>query len=110
MLTLTPGLLYNRGPVFDHAEYGLLVLPSYSDPYWTTEGRQAPRKSWHWFFGVNRVLSKVYKSLVLVYVDIPPPTAFSEEGHAQDGLAQLLQRFKIRECMAKRWSSNRNRD
>lgn len=83
-----------RGPVFDHAEYGLLVLPSYK------------RLSWHQLMGVNRVLSKVFKSLVLVYVDIPSPTAF-EQG---EGLADVLKQYQIREVMVKRWSSNRNRD
>ncbi|ROW02002.1 hypothetical protein VMCG_05509 [Cytospora schulzeri] len=103
-------LLYYRGPVFDHAEYGLLILPSYSDPYWKAIGKEAPRKSWHWFMGVNRVLSKVFKRLVLVYVDIPPPTAFLEDGKPRDGMAGLLKRYKMREVMVKRWSSNRNRD
>ncbi|CAN8096242.1 unnamed protein product [Discula destructiva] len=101
-------LLYNRGPVFDHAEYGLLVLPSYSHPYWKAEGRQGARKSWHWLMGVNRVLSKVFKSLVLVYVDVPPPTAFSES--SEIGLLGALKQYRIREQMVKRWSSNRNRD
>jgi tRNA-splicing endonuclease subunit Sen2 len=103
-------LLYYRGPVFDHAEYGLLVLPSYSDPYWRAMGKEASRKSWHWFMGVNRVLSKVFKRLVLVYVDIPPPTVFLEDGSPRDGMVDLLKTYRIREVMVKRWSSNRNRD
>ncbi|KAJ4416166.1 tRNA splicing endonuclease subunit sen2 [Gnomoniopsis sp. IMI 355080] len=88
-------LLYMRGPVFDHAEYGLVVLPSYK------------RLTWHQLMGVNRVLSKVFKSLVLVYVDIPSPTAL-EQG--EGGLAAGLSQYKLREVMVKRWSSNRNRD
>lgn len=103
-------LLYTRGPVFDHAEYGVLVLPSYSDPHWKSVGKQAPQKSWHWLMGVNRVLSKVFKSVLLVYVDIPPPTAFLEDGAPRDGLAELLKKYRIREQLVKRWSSNRNRD
>lgn len=103
-------LLYTRGPVFDHAEYGVLVLPSYSDPYWKSTGKQAPQKSWHWLMGVNRVLSKVFKSVLLVYVDVPPPTAFLEDGSPRDGLAELLKKYRIREQLVKRWSSNRNRD
>lgn len=108
----TDWLLYTRGPVFDHAEYGVLVLPSYSDPYWKSVGKQAPRKSWHWLMGVNRVLSKVYKSVLLVYVDVPPPSAFLEDGSPRDeeGLAGLLKKYRIREQLVKRWSSNRNRD
>lgn len=97
-----------RGPVFDHAEYGLLVLPSYVDPEWKADGRQLPRKSWHWLMGVNRVLSKVFKSLVIIYVEIPPPNVFSEE-HGPIDLVDVLKRYKIREVMVKRWSGNRNR-
>lgn len=103
-------LLYTRGPVFDHAEYGVLVLPSYSDPYWKLVGKEGPRKSWHWLMGVNRVLSKVFKSVLLVYVDVPPPTAFEEDGTPRDGLVELLKKYRIREQLVKRWSSNRNRD
>lgn len=84
-----------RGPVFDHAEYGLLVLPS------------GKRPTWHQLMGVNRVLSKVFKSLVLVYVDVPTSIAL-EPG--EGGLASVLSQYKIREIMVKRWSSNRNRD
>lgn len=97
-----------RGPVFDHAEYGLLVLPSYAHPEWKATGRQLPRKSWHWLMGVNRVLSRVFKSLVIVYVEIPPPSAFSEQHPAED-LVAMLKQYKVREIMVKRWSGNRNR-
>lgn len=100
-------MLYDRGPVFNHAEFGLLIIPSYSDPYWTAQGTEALRPSWRWFHGVNRVLTTVFKSLVLVYVDIPPPsTAVDSTG--QD-IPHLLGRYQVREVMIKRWSSNRNR-
>ena len=106
----TDWLLYTRGPVFDHAEYGVHVVPSYSDPYWKSVGKQAPRKSWHWLMGTNRVLSKVFKSVLLVYVKVPPPSAFREDGSPKDGLVELLKKYHIREQLVKRWSSNRNRD
>ncbi|KAJ9134278.1 tRNA-splicing endonuclease subunit Sen2 [Pleurostoma richardsiae] len=98
-------MLYDKGPVFSHAEFGLLVLPSYSSPEWKEQGRQAPRRSWHWLHGINRVLSHVLKSLVLVYVDVPPPSAFEKS----DGIASILKQYKVREIMVRRWSSNRNR-
>ena len=104
-------LLYTRGPVFDHAEYGVLVLPSYSDPYWKSVGKQAPQRSWHWLMGVNRVLSKVFKSVLLVYVEVPPrSTCLEQDGSPRDGLAELLKKYRIREQLVKRWSLNRNRD
>ncbi|KAI9744268.1 MAG: tRNA splicing endonuclease subunit sen2 [Claussenomyces sp. TS43310] len=107
-------LLYNRGPVFTHAEFAVMILPSYSDPYWSRDAdtRQYVAKkqsrSWSWLHCVNRVNSQVKKTLVLVYVDIPPPLATEvEDGMAIDG---ILARYKVREMVLKRWISNRSRD
>ena len=58
--------------------------------------------------GVNRVLSHVLKSLVLVYVDIPSPTVFDEEMQ-RGGIAAALKLYTIREVMVRRFSANRNR-
>lgn len=100
-------LLYTRGPVFDHAEFGLIIVPSYSDPWWKARGKQGPQKTWPWLHSVVRVLSHVIKSLVLVYVDIPPPPKF--DAALETGCAEALKLYKVREVMVKRWSSNRNR-
>ncbi|KAF5011195.1 hypothetical protein FDECE_2681 [Fusarium decemcellulare] len=100
-------LLYTRGPVFDHAEFGLIVIPSYSDSLWKESGKQNPQKSWSWLHGTVRVLSHVTKSLVLIYVDVPPPSKFEEA--LEKGVAEALKLYKVREVMVKRWSSNRNR-
>ncbi|OTA08754.1 tRNA-splicing endonuclease beta chain [Trichoderma parareesei] len=100
-------LLYARGPVFDHAEFGLIVIPSYSDEWWKKQGKQGPRKPWSWLHSVVRVLSHVTKSLVLVYVDVPPPHKFDEA--LKTGAAEAMKLYKVREVMVKRWSSNRNR-
>ncbi|PTU20999.1 hypothetical protein P175DRAFT_0509502 [Aspergillus ochraceoroseus IBT 24754] len=72
-------LLYNRGPVFSHAEFAIVVIPSYDHPYWSESqdrkaecaGKQA--RSWWWLHCVNRVQAQVRKSLVVCYVEIPPP-------------------------------------
>jgi tRNA-splicing endonuclease subunit Sen2 len=100
-------LLYTRGPVFDHAEFGLIVIPSYSDAWWKKQGKQGPRKPWSWLHSVVRVLSHVTKSLVLIYVDVPPPHKFEEA--LENGITEAMKLYKIREVMVKRWSSNRNR-
>ncbi|KAH8841782.1 hypothetical protein MCOR07_002358 [Pyricularia oryzae] len=104
-------LLYRRGPVFDHAEFGLVVLPSYSHPDWNLEERKHPQQhlSWFWLHGIQRVLSHVLKSLVLVYVDIPPPSTVDLVSDPNKGIVGLLERYKVREVMVRRWSSNRNR-
>lgn len=100
-------LLYTRGPVFDHAEFGLIVVPSYSDAWWKASGKQEPRKTWPWLHGVVRVLSHVMKSLVLVYVDVPPLLRFEEA--LKGGVTEALRLYQVREVTVKRWSSNRNR-
>ncbi|KAJ6438222.1 MFS hexose transporter [Purpureocillium lavendulum] len=100
-------LLYTRGPVFDHAEFGLIVVPSYSDPWWKESGKQAPHRTWAWLHSIVRVLSHVTKSLVLVYVDVPPPPKF--EAALEVGITEALKLYNVREVMVKRWSSNRNR-
>ncbi|KAG5930089.1 hypothetical protein E4U42_003098 [Claviceps africana] len=100
-------LLYTRGPVFDHAEFGLIVIPSYSDAWWKARGTRGPDKTWHWLHSVVRVLSHVMKSLVLVYVDVPPRPQF--EAALEKGYVEALKLYRVREVMVKRWSSNRNR-
>ncbi|KAI1646691.1 uncharacterized protein F4817DRAFT_339059 [Daldinia loculata] len=97
-------MLYNRGPVFSHAEFAVIVLPAYTDPWWRAQGRQPPRRSWHWLHTINRVQATALKTLVLAYVDIPPPF---EEGL---GAAEVLKRYRVREFIVRRWLSNRNRD
>lgn len=106
-------LLYNRGPVFSHAEFAVLILPSYSDPYWSSgpflqnyvKGKQ--EKSWSWMHCINRVITQVKKTLILVYVDIPAPVDGSAKENSVD---ELLQKYKVREVVLKRWSPNRSRD
>ncbi|KAI1078658.1 hypothetical protein F5B20DRAFT_546825 [Whalleya microplaca] len=97
-------MLYNRGPVFSHAEFAVVVLPAYSDPVWEAEGRRPPQRPWHWLHAINRVQSTALKTLVLVYVDIPPPSDDELD------VATMLKRYRIREFIVKRWLSNRNRD
>ena len=108
-------LLYNRGPAFSHAEFAIVILPSYSHSYWSeTEQRQKAvakktSKTWWWLHGINRVQSQVRKSLMLCYVDIPPPASeHKREEHADIG--QLFGRYKIRDINVKRWTPNRSRD
>ncbi|KAJ8105251.1 hypothetical protein ONZ43_g7500 [Nemania bipapillata] len=95
-------LLYIGGPVFSHAEFAVIVLPAYTDPYWKSQGHQPARRSWHWLHSINRVQSHALKTMVMVYVDIPPPTQALEP-------STLLKRYKVREFYMKRWLSNRSR-
>ena len=100
-------LLYNRGPVFAHAEFAVIVLPDYSHEYWKKAERTCG-KPWHWLHMVNRVQSQVRKTLVLCYVDIPPP--IQGETLENVDLKGILQRYRVREVLLKRWIPNRSRD
>ncbi len=109
-------LLYNRGPVFAHAEFAVVILPSYTDPYYfrspetrkETERRQ--RRPWHWLHCVNRVQSQVRKSLLLVYVEVPPPNPENEGGSNPKDIGRFLKRYRVWEVNVKRWIPNRSRD
>ncbi|TID23027.1 tRNA intron endonuclease catalytic C-terminal domain containing protein [Venturia nashicola] len=107
-------LLYERGPVFTHATFSIMVMPSYTDAYWRATPERAKevekkmaRKSWHWLHCANRVQGHVIKTLILVYVDVPAPL---EGEQSEEDIGKMLQRYKIREFTVRRWSPNRNRD
>lgn len=107
-------MLYNRGPVFSHAEFGVVVLPSYSDPYWTSDpflekySREKQQRTWAWMSCINRVITQVKKTLISTYVDIPPPLSAQEEEDL--GIDGVLARYKVREFVMKRFAANRMRD
>ena len=114
-------LLYLRGPVFSHAEFAVIVLPAYTDPYWrSTEelSRSTTKKeskSWWWLHCVNRVQSQVRKSLVVCYVELPPPSALSFQSEQKASvkginIGQILKQYRVRELTLKRWTPNRERD
>lgn len=114
-------LLYNRGPVFSHAEFAVMIIPSYSHPYWTAttrkeETQNKTSKSWWWLNSVNRVQSQVRKSLILAYVEVPPaddepvPHITAQSPDEDVDVGKLLKRYKIREVSLKRWIPNRSRD
>ena len=107
-------LLYLRGPVFAHAEFAVRVLPSYQHAYWNSSTDTAKRtqrkqgKSWHYLHGVNRVQTHVHKSLVLAYVEIPPPIATRPQ--TASNISETLKTYKVRTLVFKRWTPNRMRD
>ncbi|KAI9654969.1 MAG: hypothetical protein M1821_005722 [Bathelium mastoideum] len=107
-------LLYNRGPAFSHAEFAVVIVPAYEDPYWfETPARSAETKiskSWWWLHGINRVQAQVRKTLVLVYVEVPPPGCKDGVDVDIQDIGCVLQRYKVREFILKRWTPNRNRD
>lgn len=120
-------LLYNRGPAFSHAEFAAVIVPSYSHCHWLSTAtlaaasKKRESKSWWWLHCINRVQSQVRKSLLLVYVEVPPPTDLgsSVEECAQKGaggeeayidITAMLKQYRIRELTIRRWTPNRSRD
>ncbi|KAF2091172.1 hypothetical protein K490DRAFT_23249, partial [Saccharata proteae CBS 121410] len=95
-------MIYNRGPVFSHAEFAVHIIPSYRD------GRQQRTEmDWWWYHCVNRVQTQVLKTLVLVYVEIPTEQEVAEVD--EHDIGALLKKFKVREFAMKRWVANRSR-
>ena len=100
-------MLYNRGPVFSHAEFAVIIIPSYTHPLWSTYPEKIKRgKGWHWLHCVNRVSSQVKKTVIMCFVDIPPPPP---EVNAVN-IPALLSTYRVREVSLKRWLPSRNRD
>ena len=114
-------LLYLRGPAFSHAEFAVIVLPAYMDHYWRStpelqkSTKEKESKSWWWLHCVNRVQSQVRKSLVICYVEVPPPRdaialTETDTGAKEVDIGRILKRYKVREMTLKRWTPNRERD
>ncbi|KAF3163035.1 tRNA splicing endonuclease subunit sen2 [Orbilia oligospora] len=100
-------LLYKRGPVFSHAEFAILIIPSYSR--WEGKEENVGRE-WHWLHSITRVNSQVKKTVVLVYVDVPTADEVKGWDCETDGLKTVLGKYKIREVALRRWIPGRNRE
>jgi tRNA-splicing endonuclease subunit Sen2 len=113
-------LLYIRGPAFTHAEFAIMIIPSYSAAYWNkpADGQSQVRaaekehRDWWWFHRVNRVQTQVMKTLMLVYVEVPEPwdTKCAELDGFKLDIGSVLKKYTVREFVFKRWSPSRNRD
>lgn len=109
-------MLYMRGPAFTHSEFTIMIIPSYSAPYWNEQrdGKSMDKQSkdWWWFHRVNRVQSQVQKTLMLVYVEVPEPwdTSSTEMSGFKVDIGSVLKKYKVREFVFRRWSPSRNRD
>lgn len=107
-------ILYNRGPVFSHAEFAVVIIPSYSHRYWSETEERRERsaskqaRSWWWLHCVNRVQAQVKKSLVVCYVEVPPPS--DSQADPEHDIGKLLAQYQVREIGLRRWVPNRMRD
>ncbi|ORY84920.1 hypothetical protein BCR37DRAFT_254762 [Protomyces lactucae-debilis] len=105
--TVKPGIkfgidwiLYDRGPVFSHADYSIVVVP---DPIHADV--QEDTRPWWWLHAVNRVNAQVKKTVILCYITFDA----SRPVRLDQGLKSILQRYTIREVSIKRWNAGRNR-
>lgn len=101
-------LLYLRGPAFSHAEFAVMIIPSYSHPSWSGRADKQQDKDWWWLHRVNRVQTQVMKTLLLVYVEVPP--SLEAENDLKLDIGSMLKKYSVREFVFKRWSPSRNRD
>ncbi|BGP17582.1 hypothetical protein JCM10213_001230 [Rhodosporidiobolus nylandii] len=132
-------VLYGQGgPVGGHAEFAVVIVPSYVDPsdaasnpfrstssYLAVDrdpdaraaeqehllGEGERRNSWRWFHTVNRVCSGVKKTLIFLHVVIPPLSSLpSDSAWIADHPAQALAKFEMREVVMRRFIAGRMRD
>lgn len=107
-------LLYKKGPAFSHAEFGVVVVPTYEDsddddksetpaPF----GPREAQKDWVWFSSTNRVQSQVLKTLILCHVAVPSVKRIGEEQlkrpEAFVDALQSGQSYSVRETAIRRW-------
>ena len=105
-------LLYNRGPAFSHAEFAVVVMPSYEDAEDEKSSPFAPhpnagRKDWTWFSTVNRVQSQVLKTLILAHVFVPslkrcPPETLASPDAFFESLREGRS-YAVKEVAIRRW-------
>ncbi|KAK7031368.1 tRNA-splicing endonuclease subunit Sen2 [Favolaschia claudopus] len=104
-------MLYKRGPVFNHAEFSVVVCPVYEDPadqeVSTVDLHHASPFSWAWLSTINRVNTQVYKTLILAYVTIPARSRVSVDVLQSPA---CLQHYSIREVTVRRFIPARMRD
>ncbi|POY73198.1 hypothetical protein BMF94_3531 [Rhodotorula taiwanensis] len=138
-------VLYGQGgPVGGHAEFAVVIVPTYvdprdaqsnpfrststlavhSDPEMRAAVERAPsgdsehlqgegerKNSWRWFHTINRVCSGVKKTMVLLYVVIPPLSSLPDEPDwVARHPAQALAKFEMREVVVRRFLAGRMRD
>ncbi|KAF8492499.1 hypothetical protein JB92DRAFT_3002755 [Gautieria morchelliformis] len=104
-------LLYKRGPVFHHAEFGVTVCPVYED---TEDQSNSPFDlpnttpfSWSWLSTINRVNTQVQKTLILAYVTIPSSRRVDITLLSSPA---CLAHFSVREVVLRRFVPARMRD
>lgn len=95
-------LLYNRGPPFRHADFGVLILAA------------DERRLWEDTMAAARVVGGVKKTLLFAYVEMPTlellSTVWEASEPPREKVMKLLQLYKVNEMVYRRWSPSRTRE
>ena len=102
-------LLYYRGPVFSHAEFSIVVMPTIRKPHDVSGGGDVTQyrdgsESWSWLHTMSRVNSQAKKTLILCYVEVKAGLIDVEQG-----LDQILAHYRIRDVSVRRFVPSRAR-
>ncbi|KAG2337196.1 tRNA-intron endonuclease catalytic domain-like protein [Suillus weaverae] len=89
-------LLYKRGPVFQHVEFAIVVIPVYEDP---EDRANSPT--------INRVNSQVQKTLVLSYITIAAESQVSPKVLSSPA---CFAHYSVREVVLRRFIPAHMRD
>ncbi|KIK49263.1 hypothetical protein CY34DRAFT_797219 [Suillus luteus UH-Slu-Lm8-n1] len=104
-------LLYKRGPVFQHAEFAIVVIPVYEDPEDQANSpftlQNAEPFTWSWLSTINRVNSQVQKTLILSYITIPAESRVSPTILSSPA---CFAHYSVREVVLRRFIPARMRD
>ena len=102
-------VLYKRGPVFHHAEFAVVLCPTYENeddkkgsPFYIND----QKLSWQWLNTINRVNSQAKKTLILAYVRIPS----QDKMKGTNDIHEIIKLYKVKEIVVKRFVAARNRD
>ncbi|OAX39795.1 hypothetical protein K503DRAFT_791731 [Rhizopogon vinicolor AM-OR11-026] len=104
-------LLYKRGPVFQHAEFAIVVIPVYEDPQDQANSpfklQNAEPFTWSWLSTINRVNSQVQKTLILSYITIPAESRVPSKVLSSPA---CFAHYSVREVVLRRFIPARMRD
>ncbi|KAI8821735.1 uncharacterized protein EV422DRAFT_526711 [Fimicolochytrium jonesii] len=104
-------VLYRRGPIFRHAEYAVVVVPTLLTHDHTTPPDTScvpqpvvPQTTWRQTLTLSRVLAQVNKSVLLCYVGVPA------DMRAEDlGDPSVVRRLSVWDVAMRRWVPSRTR-
>ncbi|SCU86219.1 LANO_0C07140g1_1 [Lachancea nothofagi CBS 11611] len=91
-------LLYKRGPPFQHAEYGIMVLNS-DDSF-----------DYTWYSSAARVVGGAKKSFILCYIELQKPKDEILRLWQNGQFAAVFSSYKVGEILYRRWVPGKNRD